>query len=141
GPYASLLRGLRAGEIDLIIGGLSSPASEPDIAHQQLYDEEIMAAVRTSHPLAGQRTASIEQLIQYKWIVPRTNTPARTSLEQILKDHQIDMPPCFIETNSIITTRALLMEGDGVAFITRSQVQVDERLGALRTLGLETPRP
>ncbi len=50
GPYASLLRGLRAGEIDLIIGGLSSPASEPDIAHQQLYDEEVMVAVRASHP-------------------------------------------------------------------------------------------
>jgi LysR family transcriptional regulator of gallate degradation len=141
GPYASLLRGLRAGEIDLIIGGLSSPASEPDIAHQQLYDEEVMVAVRTSHPLAQRRVVSMEQLLRHKWIVPRLNTPARNSLEAILRDHHIEMPACTIETNSIITTRSLLMDSERVAFITRSQMQLDERIGVITTLVLDKPRP
>jgi LysR family transcriptional regulator of gallate degradation len=141
GPYASLLRGLRAGEIDLIIGGLSSPASEPDIAHQQLYDEEVMVAVRASHPLAKRRVVSMEELLRHKWIVPRLNTPARNSLESILRDHHIEMPACTIETNSILTTRSLLMDSERVAFITRSQMQLDERIGVITTLVLDKPRP
>lgn len=141
GPYASLLRGLRAGEIDLIIGGLSSPASEPDIAHQQLYDEEVMVAVRTPHPLAKRGVVSMEELLRHKWIVPRLNTPARNSLEAILRDHHIDMPACTIETNSILTTRSLLMDSERVAFITRSQVQLDERIGVIATLALDKSRP
>lgn len=141
GPYASLLRGLRAGEIDLIIGGLSSPASEPDIAHQQLYDEEVMVAVRASHPLASRQVVSMEELLRHKWIVPRLNTPARNSLEATLRDHHIDMPACTIETNSILTTRSLLMDSERVAFITRSQMQLDERIGVIATMVLDKPRP
>ncbi|MBX9758493.1 MAG: LysR family transcriptional regulator [Beijerinckiaceae bacterium] len=140
GPYASLLRGLRSGEIDVIIGGLSSPGTEPDISHQQLYNEEIMAAVRSSHPLASERVASLDQLLRFKWVVPRTNTPARTTLEQLLEERNVPMPRCIVETNSILATRSLLMEGDRVAFITHSQVEVDERSGVLCTVGLNHPR-
>jgi DNA-binding transcriptional LysR family regulator len=140
GPYASLLRGLRAGDIDLIIGGLSSPATEPDIAHQQLYVDELMAAVRPSHPLAGNTVVSLGQLWDYRWVVPRTNTPARIALERLLQDHNLPMPPNFVETNSILAMRSLLIEGDMIAFITRGQVQVDQRSGVLSTMGLDVPR-
>ena len=139
GPYASLLRSLRIGEIDVIIGGLSSPASEPDIAHQQLYNEEIMVAVRTAHPLASEGVASLDQLLRFKWVVPRTNTPARTTLERLLQDRNIALPHCIVETNSILAMRSLLIEGDRVAFVTRSHVQVDERSGVLSTVGLDHP--
>lgn len=93
---------LRAGELDVVLGGLP-PDDErlPELVYLPLIRVEHEVYASTDHPLHQQPQVPIEALAQEPWIWLRDAVSARTHLSQALREAGAAMPPVSIETTSI----------------------------------------
>jgi DNA-binding transcriptional LysR family regulator len=105
---------LEAGNIDLIVGRFTSPATESEV-RTPLYDEFIEIYARAQHPLAQQRTINFADLGDYPWIIPGTETALRREIIQLFARHGMALPDNRVEAPSWLIVRQLLLERDFIA--------------------------
>ncbi|RBL67443.1 LysR family transcriptional regulator, partial [Pseudomonas sp. MWU13-2625] len=72
--YEARVAGVRAGEIDFILGALraSDPASELD--SERVMSVNLVVLARHDHPLAGVRNVALASLAGAQWILPRSHS-------------------------------------------------------------------
>lgn len=137
GPYPDLLRGLRYGESDFLIGALRDPPPTVDVEQEALFDDNLTIVVRRDHPLLGQGDLRLEDTLIYPWIAPPKPTPAGSYLHNILKIPQLENTPVRVVSSSLVLVRGLLLEGDYVTIISRHQVRHELDSGVLRELPID----
>ena len=59
GPYSELLRSLRYGESDFLIGALRDPVPAGDVIQERLFDDLLAIVVRRGHPLCKRTDISL----------------------------------------------------------------------------------
>ncbi|MCW5773151.1 MAG: LysR family transcriptional regulator [Rhodospirillaceae bacterium] len=144
GPFDTLVRRLREGEIDFIFGALREPPPAEDIAGEPVLADHLALLVRAGHPLAGRRRIAAAQLGGYGWILPRRGTPARALLEAALLRRGMKPLEDVVETSSSAMVRGLAMESDRIAALSRHQLELEIAQGLLVALDFdlsETARP
>ncbi len=139
GPYWELLRGLRHGEIDLLVGALRNPLQADDVEQETLFHDPLALVVGPNHPLTKQRNVSIRDTLEYPWIAPPITTPAGSYLFRILKINELPQTPVRIVSSSMVMVRGLLMRGDYVTIMSRSQIRLEQENGLM--IPLETDLP
>jgi LysR family transcriptional regulator of gallate degradation len=144
GPYETLLHKLRYGQLDVIVGPLRDPSAASDTRQEALFDGALSVIARTGHPLAGRRGLTLAELSRCAWVLPSRETPARIIIDRVMARAGLPMPDNPVEANALATLRALLMESDRVAMISRHQIYFEERGGMLAVLPIDladTARP
>ena len=139
GPYNELLRGLRYGENDFLIGALRDPLPADDVVQEALFDDRLAIVTRPDHPLAGQGRVTLNDTLAYPWIAPPKATPAGTYLNEVLRIPDLENTPVKVVSSSLILVRGLLLEGDYVTIISHHQVRHELDHGVLVTLPVELP--
>jgi LysR family transcriptional regulator of gallate degradation len=141
GSRAELVEPLRNGAIDLLVGALRDPLVEPDLVQQPLFDDLPVVIGRAGHPLDGGDPAPTE-LARYRWTVPPTGAPLRSSWERFFADASLPLPEVPIESGSVMMIRQLLIDSDLLTMLSPDQVAVELEAGWLvriaglpRTLG------
>jgi len=137
GPYDVLERALRNGNIDLIIGATRSHNADSPLVAENLFEDELAVICSTRHPLAKYATVSVDDILNYGWVLPLTTTPARQLFDQFLQRKGYSGPGKVIETSSVSLTRGLLLESDRLALLSTHQVQLDQDAGLLTTLPIQ----
>jgi LysR family transcriptional regulator of gallate degradation len=134
--YQSLIQGLLCGDIDVIVGGLdySSPS---EIVQEVLFQDQLTIVSRKGHPLAAKKALSLSDLADVDWVVPRRGTPARINFERAVKQAGLQIGGNCIESNALPPVRALVMESDRVAVISRHQIHFEETAGLLVVLPID----
>lgn len=146
GPYSTLLSALRCGDLDLIIGALRIPAPTNDIVQEVLFREPLSITVGAGNPLLLRRgPLELADLTAERWVVPIRGTPTRSIFEALFAKNNLTPPSNIIESSSLIATRALLLEGNYLTIISRSQIHYEEKFGILAPLTVngmaDTERP
>ncbi len=136
GPYDDLLHGLRHGEIDLLIGALRPSLPISDVVQEPLFQDPLVIAARSGHPLARQADLSLKDLSEFGWAVPRAGTPTRALFETMFAG---DCPQHIVETSSLVLVRGLLVGSDRLAIISAHQMKHVEQLGLFCRLDFEIP--
>lgn len=134
GVYATMLRALRNGEIDMLIGALRRPSPANDVTERLLFTDPYAIIARKGHPLEGTE-ASAAELLQYEWVVQKQGTPVRAALEAIFAGTGLS-PHVAVETSSMSLTRSILLDSDRLAILSRRQITIEERAGLLTALPL-----
>lgn len=98
---------LRSGEIDMVVGRLSTYRHRADLTQERLFDEPIHAIVGPEHPLVGRPALSFEDLRRYGWVVPPVETTLRRQLDQFFLQQDAYVPPQMVESVSYVTNRIL----------------------------------
>jgi LysR family transcriptional regulator of gallate degradation len=137
GPYETLLHKLRDGQLDVIVGPLRNPSPAGDIRQEPLFDGVLSVIARKHHPLARRRGLTLAELGRCEWVMPSRDTPARAIIERVMARAGLPMPDNPVEANALATLRALLIESDRVAMISRHQIYFEERGGMLVALPIE----
>lgn len=137
GPYDTLLRDLRHGEIDFILGALRDPPPAEDVVQEPLFSDVLSVVASVGHPLAGRANLSLRDTLDYPWIAPPKPTPSGTYLFESLRIPSLPDTPVRIVSSSLVLVRALMMRGDYVTIMSRRQIAVEERLGLLAALPIE----
>src|SRR5712691_8300811 len=81
----TLMLALRKGELDLIVSGIPTIASE-DLVHEHLYNDAFVVYASVDHRLAGRKSVAIADLVRERWAVPAANTLSWQGLYRAFED-------------------------------------------------------
>ncbi len=141
GGYDQLLSNLCDGDIDLIVGTLREPSPVEGIHSEKLFEDGMVMAARTGHPIFDHDDITFEHLKDVEWVVPHTGVPLRNQFNDLLRDNGVALPEHPIETGSISVARTIAMGSDRLVAVSRSQIHHEEKYGLLKPLSLATNVP
>ncbi|GAB4272876.1 MAG: LysR family transcriptional regulator [Pararhodobacter sp.] len=136
GRYPELLRSLREGDIDCLIGALRSPLPADDVTQEHLFHDELVIVTHPDHPLAGRDDVSLEETLNYPWVAPPRSTPGGTYLFETLRINERPQTPVRVVSSSLIMLRGMLAEGPYVSIISRHQIAPEIRAGHMIPLSI-----
>ncbi|MFZ9118172.1 MAG: LysR substrate-binding domain-containing protein, partial [Paracoccaceae bacterium] len=134
GRYMELLRSLREGDLDCMIGALRFPPPSDDIVQEVLFQDGLVIVAHPSHPLAGRRNIPLEDTLSYPWIAPPKETPAGRYLFETLGIERREKTPVRVVSSSMAVLRGVLTEGPYISVVSRHQVSIEERQGLITPL-------
>jgi DNA-binding transcriptional LysR family regulator len=134
GRYGELLRSLREGDVDCLIGALRTPAPADDVRQDALFDDALAIVAHPNHPLAGKQGLTINDTLAFPWIAPPHSTPAGQYLFDTLGIPEGPQSPVRVFASSMAVLRGVLAQGPYVSIVSRHQISVDEGLGAITAL-------
>jgi LysR family transcriptional regulator of gallate degradation len=139
GRYDELLRGLRRGDVDVIIGALRQPAPIGDIVQERLFDDRLTILAGPHHPLVGQKNVPRTVLRECSWVVPRRGAPSRDQFDAFFAD--LGQPESIIEAGSILFMRELLGESDHLGCVSSAQAQAELSKGLVSEISVDANWP
>ncbi|MGF6781760.1 LysR substrate-binding domain-containing protein [Paraburkholderia sp. GAS334] len=132
--YETLVAGLRAGDIDFILGALRDNDATSGLQNERLMSEDMVVLARRNHPLANARGLTIADLRNAHWILPRTHAPARGLFEAQFRRVKLKPPMPAVETADLAIIRGSLLGTDMVAALSAQQLYHECESGQLTVL-------
>lgn len=132
GSWRELVEPLRDGEIDMVVGALR-PYEIADLYQMPLFEDRLVIAAGSQHPLAREEKPTIRQLAAYPWIVAPANSPLREQWQRLFAD--MPSPATPIECGSVMIIGRLLTEGNFLTLLSPDQVALQIRSGLLTRIG------
>lgn len=136
GSSVDMLRSLRGGDVDLVIGLLQTTAPQ-DLAQEPLAQAPYAIVVRQGHPLLKKRKVTLDDLAAYDWVVGSPGSGRRICFETLFAGRT--PPSAKIETYSLPTIRLLLTRSDAVTLLTSYELMYED--DALTAVPYEPIRP
>jgi DNA-binding transcriptional LysR family regulator len=116
----ALMRGLRRGDLDFVVAELPFAETASDLKLEMLTTDQLVVFCRADHPLATQERPSLEQTLQYPWVLPVARvTRARRRLEALFVAHNLAPPEATIEADSITFLLAIVKETDALSYTNK----------------------
>lgn len=112
-----LLERLERGEVDIVVGRLSTGQSRREYRQDLLEDEALALVVCAGHPLTRRRRVQLQDLADMAWVLQPAGSPIRDLLEREFRLANMDRPSGLIETAAIFTTANLVQHGDHVGVL------------------------
>ncbi len=140
GPYLKLLRGLRHGQLDFIVGALRNPPPHDDIKQESLFEDPLAIVVREGHPLSKLEKITLSDTLNYPWISPPKQTPTGTYLHDMLHISEMEHTPIKVVSSSLILVRGMLLSGDYVTITSVNQIRFELANKSLVALPIELPK-
>ena len=119
GNTTSLLPQLAAGRIDL--GVLNSPAEDPDVVIEPLFDEDLIIVAPLDHPLANVTSLTVRQLADHDLILPPPGASIRVDLDRAAAAAGIELR-AKAEVDGIRLIASMAFEGYGAAVLPSTAV-------------------
>lgn len=139
GTNDALMPALFSGEIDMIVGRLSTYRHRARVAQEKLFDEPVIAVVGRQHPLAGQKSVRFENIKPFGWILPPLETTLRRQIDQFFIGQDQYVPPTVLESVSYLANRSLLQTRDLVSVMPEHVASYDIDNGFLATIRWSVP--
>lgn len=115
GSTEDMLRNLRHGDVDCLIGMVREPAP-PGLVNEALAESHYCVVARQGHPLTLQASATLDELAACEWVTGMPGVPPTPQFEHLFLGRQ--RPRARIATGSLPTLRLLLSQSDRLALLT-----------------------
>ena len=109
-----------SGEADF--GLCSLNVSEPNVDFETLFQDRIVLALGSDHPLTAEPTVHLEHLVDEPLILPARGTGNRLLIDETLAQSNLPLRWTF-EVNRTSTALDLVAEGVGLAFLPESALR------------------
>lgn len=139
GSFELLAAGLRAGDLDFILGALRPVDYATDLAGEELLVDHLAIVVRAHHPRVGRKPLTLEMLAEAKWALPRVGAPTRDLLEHALVRRGMPPPDVVLETSDLAVLRGTLLESDLFTAISPRQLYYELDAALLQVLPVPLP--
>jgi DNA-binding transcriptional LysR family regulator len=123
GNAQDLLRHLRAGDVDLVVGLLRDDQID-DLCCEALAETPYAVVARHGHPLAERSRVTLEDLANYDWVIGTPGASRRSRFDQLFAG--IRRPKAHIATCSLPTMRLLLAQSDRLTLLTSHELMYEE---------------
>jgi len=138
GNAEDMLRYLRTGDVDFVIGLLRDPT--PDgLIQEPIAKTPFVVTARHGHPLAGRKTVTFEDLAAHDWVIGTPGSSRRTRFDQMFVGRR--KPHAPIATCSVPTIRALLANSDRLTLLTSYELMYEEDILTAMPFGPIEPAP
>lgn len=134
-----LISGVRQGEFDFAVGGISPHSVSHELTVEPLFENRIVPIVRRGHPLAGAR--SLTELADAKWLFTNEQPAFMTLIEDQFARHSLPSPTVALTCESFPTILDVVPHSDLVAALPMSILQHPLIQGRMIGLTLAEPAP
>lgn len=134
GLNENLMPWVRNGEIDFALSSVPGRPSDPELAHDKLFEESGAVVARAGHPLARRRSVPLADLLAQRWILSRRRELERLAFDDLFRTHDLVPPEATIETTSTVLMKSVVLHGDFLTFIPRELIYWEEKAGQLVAL-------
>jgi DNA-binding transcriptional LysR family regulator len=141
GSATALLPALRRGELDLVVGRVSSDVPAEGLDFEAFYSEPMQVVARVGHPLARRRSLKLRDLAGQMWVVPAPDAPYRRRLDAAFRQAGVTPPQRLVESVSIAVNKMLVQKSDMLGVMPRDVAREYAALGLLRVLPVKLPPP
>ncbi|RAR66087.1 LysR family transcriptional regulator [Paraburkholderia unamae] len=132
--YELLVAGLRAGDVDFVLGALRENDAASGLANERLMSEDMVVLARRDHPLAKKHNLTLNDLRDAQWILSRTHSPSRGLLEAQFRRVKLRPPMPTVETADLAVIRGLLLGTDMITSLSAQQLHYEIESGQLAVL-------
>ncbi|MDT1063972.1 LysR substrate-binding domain-containing protein [Paracoccus sp. CPCC 101403] len=132
GPHFHLMRMLREGLVDLVVGRLPGAAEMAGLSFDHLYEDEVVLVGRADHPF--RHRPAQEALAASPVILPPTTALIRPVVEDYLAANGLAGLRPAVETVSLALGRGICLSSDALWFISRGVVAHELDRGDLAIL-------
>jgi DNA-binding transcriptional LysR family regulator len=132
-----LIRKLRAGELDMVIGRILDTESAAELNFEPLTDEPHSLIARAGHPLADRLDLTLADLATEGWILPPAGSILRDRLTAMFLSKGLGQPLEVIETLALPVITQLLQDSNLVVALPEELVQAYLDAGVLVVLPIE----
>jgi DNA-binding transcriptional LysR family regulator len=139
GSHDQLLPALCRGELDLMLGRLSSGIGD-DVAVETLYEGGFCVVSGPQNRLAQRKRLTLKELQAASWVLPPENTPLRQQFDARFAAQCGRGPGDVVESLSFPTNITLLRDTDRIALFPQEVATYYSQLGLVRTLALPAQR-
>lgn len=129
GPHHYLIRLLREGAIEMMIGRLPGAGELAGLSFDHLYEEDVVLVARAGHPFLAHPAA--EALAQAPLMLPPETALIRPAVDAYLASLGIETVRPVVETVSLALGRGICLASDVLWFISRGVVADEIDAGAL----------
>ena len=123
-PSALLCQELRAGRLDLVLGRPTGPDDSDDFTIAPLGTEPVALLVRQDHPLAGQDTVALSDLMRFDWVMPAEPSPLNRAMIRAFDQHNLPPPRQSLTTASFLLTLTMARQTNAIAPLARAVTDV-----------------
>lgn len=120
----SQLQKLMAGEIDLLLGQLPrrtvSEQSIDGLAQRVLYQGQLAVVAGRKHPLFGRRELSLQDLLEWPWVLPGMQSTTRVALVDAFLRRGLAPPVPRVESPSFFYSLSLVADTNLLTCCARS---------------------
>ncbi|MBW7982711.1 LysR family transcriptional regulator [Enterobacillus tribolii] len=140
GSMDTLKPRLREGEIEVIVGLLPEDDPLSDVETLFLYQDNMVLATGSHHPLGQKKHVTWDELRHSPWILPPHASLMRQPIEEEFRRHRLALPSDYIESVSTMINVGILQHGNAVAFLPSVVAHYYARLGVLAVLPPSIPK-
>jgi DNA-binding transcriptional LysR family regulator len=138
GNAEDMLRYLRCGDVDFVIGLCRSPAPQ-DLVTEPLAETPYVVVARQGHPLTEKRSVTLDDLAGYDWVIGTPGAHRRAQFDQLFAGRR--RPTARIATCSLPTIRLLLAQSDRLTLLTSYELMYEDDALAAVPFGPIEPVP
>ena len=146
--YDDLLPDLKNGLLDLTLSMIPSSSHNDEIDYTALYVDKTHPTVRVGHPLTQKSKPTVEECLDYVWILPSSENLGRRHLDAYFLHRNLQAPAPKIETNSTMFCVNVLRKSDLIGWHPTQVIGQAEQTGLValpideitltRTVGITT---
>ncbi len=128
-----IVQKVQEGAVELGIVTLPQTANNMEVI--PVFRDEVQVVVPASHPLAKNRSVTVEEVANFPLILPKTGH-TRVLLDRILRDYR-EHVQISMELASVETIKKFVGAGLGISLISRTYAQAEVAAGLLKLIPLE----
>ncbi len=138
GSSGAMLRSLRGGDVDFVIGLLRDPVPE-DLIQEPLAEAPYAIVARQGHPLFTKRKVMLDDLSAYDWVVGTPGACRRACFDALFAGRR--KPQARVETSSLPTIRLVLARSNCLTLLTSYELMYEDDALAAVPYGPIEPIP
>lgn len=128
-----IMQKVQEGAVEL--GIVTLPLTATNVEVISLFRDEMQVVAPASHPLAKNRSVTLEEVANYPLILPKTGH-TRVVLDRLLREYR-DHIQVSMELASVETIKKFVGAGLGISLISRAYVQTEVAAGLLKLIPLD----
>jgi len=132
-PESELAGMLRGGEIELAFVTTAIEEPPADLAERTLSRDPFALIVGAGHPLPDQ-PISLRQTQQLRWVLPEAQGGFRRQLDALFVSAGIGIPRDVVRCDSLLTTKAIVRDGQRVTILPIHVAASELAAGTLRAI-------
>jgi DNA-binding transcriptional LysR family regulator len=133
-----MLKSVRGGDVDIVIGLLRDPVPE-ELVQEPLAEAPYVIAARQGHPLFRKKKVTLDDLAVYDWVVGTPGACRRVCFDALFDGTR--RPTARVETSSLPTIRLVLARSNCLTLFTSYELMYEDDALAAVPYGPIEPVP
>jgi DNA-binding transcriptional LysR family regulator len=130
----ALVRRLLSRHLDIVVARLHTSQASSDVHFEAIAEDAHAVVVRAGHPLAGRRSLTLADAIDFTWVLPPAGNVMRDRLNTEFLKAGLSLPAHVVETPSLPVIVSLLQGSDMIAPLATEVIRPHCEAGVLSVL-------